>query len=191
MNISSTGPGIFVSKSIADRFDVRLNASNMWYSYDLSKLSTELQGNADLRLGVVGGFVDFYLFRFLYLSGGVSYNLTRVGILGQLNKSIFVGDIQLEPEDVGEISVEITPGWKTNPYLGLGLNFRHTKHFSFGIEFGAFFQGPPEVKLHATGMLTPTASAEQESLMEQNISPLIYYPNLALRFSYHIQSRKR
>jgi hypothetical protein len=179
-----------MSKSISKRFDVRINGSYLGYSYDLSKLSTELQGNADLRLGVVGGFLDFYIFRFLYLSGGASYNLTRVTILGQLNKSINVGDIQLEPEDVGTLEVAITPGWKANPYLGFGLNFRRKKQFNMGLEFGVFFQGPPSVKLQATGMLTPTASEEQERLMEKNISPLIYYPYVALRFSYHLKRQQ-
>jgi len=191
MNLSSMGMGVSLTKGISKRFDVRLNGSYLGYLYDLSQQSAELQGNAGLRLGIVGGFVDFYLLRFLHLSGGVSYNLTRISILGQMNKSISVGDIMLEPKDIGELNVAMTPGWKVNPYLGFGMNFRRQKHFNFGLEFGVFFQGPPSVSLNTTGMLTPTGSKEQEQLMEQNISPLVYYPYIALRFSYHLKSGQR
>jgi hypothetical protein len=191
MNLSSMGLGISLSKSISRRIDVRLNGSYLDYLYDLSKQSTELQGNFGLRLGVVGGFLDFYVLRFLHLTGGVSYNLTKVSILGQLNKSISIGDILLEPEEIGKLEVTIAPGWKVSPYLGFGMNFRRRKHFNFGLEFGAFFQGPPSVTLNATGMLTPTASKDQELLMEKNISPLIYYPYISLRFSYHLKSGLR
>lgn len=190
LNVSTMGLGLTVTKSITKRFDVRLNGSYSGYTYDINKLSSDLQGDARLVLGSAGTFLDYYIFRFFYLSGGASYNLTKVTIQGQLSDSINIGDILLEPKDIGNLNVAITPGWKVNPYLGLGFNFRRKRNFNIGLEFGVFFQGPPAVTLQATGMLTPTGSKEQELLMEQNIAPLIYYPYISLRFSHHIKLRR-
>lgn len=190
LNLSTMGLGISVTKSITKRFDVRLNGSYSGYTYDINKLSSDLQGDARLVLGGAGSFLDYYVFRFFYLSGGASYNLTKVTIQGQLSDSINIGDILLEPKDIGDLNVAITPGWKVNPYLGLGFNFRRQRNFNIGLEFGVFFQGSPAVTLQATGMLTPTGSKEQELLMEKNIAPLIYYPYISLRFSQHIKLRR-
>ena len=190
INLSTMGLGVSITKNISKRFDFRLNGSYSGYSYDINKLSSDLQGNARLKLGVAGCFLDFYLFSFLYLSGGASYNMTEVSIQGQMSKAINIGDILLEPADIGELNVAITPGWKLDPYLGFGLNFRRHKPFNLGVEFGVFFQNSPAVSLQATGMLSPTGSKEQELLMEQNISPLIYYPYISFKFSYHLKLRK-
>ncbi len=187
MNFSTMGLGVSISKSITKRIDFRLNGSYFGYTYDINKLSTEIQGDAGLRVGVVGSFMDYYIGRFFYLSAGASYNLTKVKIKGQLKESIEVGDILLDPVDIGALDVDLAPGWKVNPYLGLGLNFRHRKKLNLGLDVGLFFQNSPDVTLRATGMLEPTASMEQELLMEKNISPLIYYPYISLRLAYRIK----
>lgn len=190
LNVSTMGPGLSVTKRITKRFDVRLNGSYAGYTYDINKLSSDLQGDARLVLGGAGTFLDYYVFRFCYLSGGAAYNLAKVTIQGQLSDSINIGDILLEPKDIGNLNVAITPGWKVNPYLGLGFNFRRQRNFNVALEFGVFFQGAPAVTLEATGMLTPTGSKEQELLMEQNIAPLVYYPYISLRFSQHLNVRR-
>lgn len=185
--VSTMGFGGSVTRKIVRRLDVRLNGSYLGYTYDIHKISKDLQGDAVLKVGTVGGNVDFYVFRFLYFSGGLSYNLTNVALKAEKAESLNVGDIVLEPKDIGTLSVVITPGSKIDPYFGMGFNFRREKNLNFGIEFGLFLQGAPKVKLQATGMLEPTASAEQEQIIEQNISPIIYYPNVSLRISYRIK----
>jgi hypothetical protein len=187
LNISTMGMGATLTKNITRRLDVKLNASNLGYSYDINKLKSELMGDAPLKVGAIGIGVDYYVWRFLYFSGGLTYNLTHVTIHAQKAESINVGDIVLEPGDIGTMIAEITPGTRFNPYLGGGLNFRRDKSLNFGIEFGLFFTGAPHVKLQATGMLEPSASPEQQQIIEQNISPLIYYPNISLRLSYRIK----
>ena len=186
-DVSTLGVGGTITKNISKRFDIRLNGSYLGYLYDISKLSTELNGDARMKVGAVGTCVDFYVFRFLYLSGGVSYNFTSVNLQAQMKESISVGDILLEPQDIGSLQVTISPGSKFDPYFGGGITFRRQKKFNFGLELGLFLQGPPDVKLQANGMLEPTASPEQEQIMEKNISPLIYYPYVSFRFSYRIK----
>jgi hypothetical protein len=187
LNISTMGIGGSVTKNLASRLDLRLNGSYLGYNYDVHKLKIELQGNARLNVGTIGLNVDYYIFRFLYLSGGFSYNLTNVTVHALKAESMNVGDIVLNPQDIGTVEVVITPCSKFDPYLGGGFSFRRDRKLSFGLEFGLFFQGAPKVKLKATGMLEPTASREQEKIIEKNISPLIYYPNISLRLSYCIR----
>ena len=187
LNFSTMGIGVSAAKQIARRWDVRLSGSYLGYSYNVHKLDKDLQGNAHLTVSALGGNIDFYVLRFLYLTGGLSYNMTTVTVHALDAKSVTVGDIVLEPADIGTISAKITPGLKIEPYWGLGLNFRREKRLNFGVEFGLFLIGPPKVSLQATGMLTPSASAAQEQIIEKNISPLIYYPNISFRISYRIK----
>ena len=187
INLSTMGFGGSVTKKMSPRFDLRLNGSYLGYSYDVHKLKSELQGDARLKVGAIGVNVDYYLFRFFYFSGGLSYNLTTVTVHALKAESMNVGDIVLDPKDIGTVDAQISPGSRFDPYLGGGFTFRRTRKVSFGIEFGLFFLGPPKVKLRATGMLEPTASVEQEKIVEKNISPIIYYPNISLRLSYRIK----
>lgn len=190
INITSTGTGFSLTKSISNRFDLRLQGSYFGYTYDINKLSNELQGDAILRIGSAGGFIDFYLLKFIYLSAGASYNFTSVQILGKLNEAIEIGDILLEPDEIGALDVKIEPGLKINPYLGLGFNTGRKRKFNFGLDVGLFYQDSPEVSLKASGMLEPTGNLEQEHRMEQNIAPVIYYPYVSFRFSFLINNSK-
>ena len=188
--ISTMGIGLSLTKNLSRHWDVRLKGSTLGYSYDVHKLDKDLQGNARLNVGAIGGNLDFYLLRFIYLTGGIFYNFTKIAVNAQDAKSVNVGDIVLEPKDIGTITARITPGLKIEPYWGLGFNFRRSKKLNFGIEFGLLLIGPAKVKLGATGMLTPSASTAQEQIIEKNIAPLIYYPNVSFHISYRIKRWK-
>ena len=181
------GVGVTLTGRISKRFDLRLNGSYLGYTYDVNKLSKDLQGDARLKVGGIGSCLDFYVFRFLYLTAGISYNLTAINVNAQDAKSVSVGDIVLEPKDIGLLFAKITPGYKIEPYFGGGLNFRRRKKLNYGIEFGLYLIGPPKVNLLATGMLEPSASKAQEQIIEKNIAPLIYYPNISFRISYRLK----
>lgn len=186
-DISTMGLGISLTRKISRHWDIRLNGSYLGYSYDVHKLDKDLQGTAQLKVGAVGGNLDFYLLRFLYLTGGISYNFTSIEVQAEDATPVNIGDIVLDPKDIGTINAKITPGLKIEPYWGLGFNFRRAKKLNFGVEFGLFLIGPAKVKLGATGMLTPSANKAQEQIIEKNIAPLIYYPNVSFHISYRIK----
>ncbi len=185
--ISTVGIGVSVTRNISRHWDLRLNGSYLGYSYDVNKLDKDLQGNARLKVGAVGMNVDYYVLRFLYITGGIYYNFTSIDVQAEDAKSVNIGDIILEPKDIGIIKAKIAPGLKIEPYWGIGFNFRRAKKLNFGVEFGLFLIGPAKVKLGATGMLTPSANTAQEQIIENNISPLIYYPNISFRILYRIK----
>jgi len=186
-DISTMGFGVSIGRNLSRHWNLRLKGSYLGYSYNVNKLDKDLQGNARLKVGAFGGNIDYYILRFLYLTGGISYNYTNIDVLAEDAKSVNVGDIVLEPKDIGIISAKITPGYKIEPYWGIGFNFRRAKKLNFGVEFGLFLIGPAKVKLGATGMLTPSANTAQEQIIEKNISPLIYYPNISFRILYRIK----
>lgn len=191
INFTSTETGLTFTKSLTNRLDIRLQGSYFGYTYDISNVSEELQGDAILRTGSAGGFIDFYLLKFFYLSAGVSYNFTNVKIFGKLNEAIEIGDILLEPDEIGQLNLKIEPGLKVNPYLGIGFNTSRKRNFNFGLDIGLFYQDSPDVTIKATGMLEPTGNPEQEHRMEQNIAPVIYYPYVSFRFSFLIKNSKQ
>ena len=186
-DVSTMGIGVSMTKVLSRHWDLRVKGSYGGYSYDVNKLSKDLTGNAGLRVGSVGMNIDYYLFHFLYLTGGICYNFMNVDVQAEDAKSVNIGDIVLEPKDIGTIRAQIAPGLKIEPYGGIGFNIRRSKKLNFGVEFGLFLMGPPNVKLGATGMLTPSANAAQEQIMEKNISPIIYYPNISFRILYRIK----
>lgn len=187
LNLSTLGLGGSVTKNLSSRLDLRLNGSYLAYNYDVHKLKSDLQGDARLKVGAIGLNLDYFIFRFFYFSTGLSYNLTTVTVHALKAQSMNVGDIVLDPQDIGTVEAQIIPGSRIDPYLGGGFCFRRNKKLSFAIEMGLFFQGAPKVKLTATGMLEPTANVDQEKIIENNISPVIYYPNISLRLSYQIK----
>lgn len=187
LNLSTIGIGAGVTKNINKRLDVRINGSYFGYTYDIHKLNKSLKGDARLKAGVFGFNADYYVLHPLYITGGLYYNFTSVEVVAQDAEVLNVGDVVLQPKDVGIVEVKITPGSKIEPYLGMGMTFRRAKKISFGFELGLFLQGAPKVKLLASGLLKPTASPEQAKIIEKNISPLIYYPNVSFRISYRIK----
>ena len=185
-SLSTTGIGLEVYKRLNNKFEVRLSSSYFPYRYNLHKLSPDLTGTAKIRFGMEGVYVNYYLKPYLFLSTGMSLNLLKVSVQGQLAEAIEIGDIVLEPDEVGELKLDIVPSWLLNPYIGGGVILRRDKPFFIGIETGIYFQGKPDVTLNATGMLTPTASKEQELLMEKNIAPIDFWPLLSVHFNYRL-----
>ena len=90
-DFSTVGLGVSVTKQISRRWDFRFNGSYFGYSYDVHKLDKDLQGNARLNVGAIGGNIDFYLLRFLFLSGGMSYNLTTIHVHALDANSVTIG----------------------------------------------------------------------------------------------------
>lgn len=187
-SISSFGPGPYAFCQVNKNIRLKTSANYFMYNYSLSKLLSDLSGQAKFRVGGIGFYGEWHFFRYFYVSTGISSNFNKIDVNGRMAESIMVGDVEMTPENIGVVGIKIEPAWKMSPYVGVGFGRPLSKgnRFGYTLELGTFFQGPPKVDLSATGMLEPTASPEQESLIENNIKPLDFWPQIALNINFRM-----
>lgn len=116
------------------------------------------------------------------LVAGVAY-LNKVGVntLILLNDDIGYGDITIDNEDIGDI--DLTVSWTgVAPYMGFGFGRAIPKNrVGFGLEFGAYYAGGPDVDIAASGMLTNTSQEAAE--MQDNLASYAWMPRIMARLA--------
>ena len=187
VKISTFGIGVEVRRILYNKFYLRSSVSYFKINYPLKKIRLDMQGNIGVSPSGVAIIFDYWLHKNIFLSAGTILNFTKISITGKISESVMIGDIEMLPDEVGQINADLTPGHFVSPYLGLGFeqNIVQIDKISFIFEFGVLFHGRPKVKLNATGMLTPTASAAQETIIEENLAPLPIYPIISISFYYN------
>ena len=180
LSVSTFGMGPYAIYNYNSKMRLRVGTNYFLYNYSLNKILKELDGFAKLRIGGIGFFADWNFYNFLYATGGISTNFNKIYVSGKMAKSIMIGDIEMSPEDIGNVGIKITPSWVFSPYIGIGggRKISSNKKFGYSLEVGSYFQGSPSVDLQATGMLEPTANVEQEKLIEENIKPIDFWPKI-------------
>ena len=187
VKFSTFGIGVEGRRILSNKFHLRGGISYIKINYPLDKIREDMQGTIGISPSGVSAILDYWLHKNIFLSAGTVLNFTKITIAGKLSESVMIGDIEMLPDEVGHINVDLTYGYFISPYFGFGFgqNITQTKKVSYIFEFGILFSGQPKVKLNATGMLTPTASAEQETIIEENLAPLSIYPIISISCYYN------
>ena len=104
-----------------------------------------------------------------------------VNTLILLNDDIGYGDITIDNEDIGDI--DLTVSWTgVAPYMGFGFGRAIPKNrVGFGLEFGAYYAGGPDVDIAASGMLTNTSQEAAE--MQDNLASYAWMPRIMARLA--------
>jgi hypothetical protein len=187
IKFSTFGIGIEGRRILSNKFHLRGGISYLQINYPLEKVRHDMQGEISVSPSGLAAIFDYWPHKNIFLSAGTIFNFTKISISGKLSESVMIGDIEMLPDEVGHINADLFPGYFSSPYLGFGFgqNIAQTKKISFIFETGILFHGRPKVKLNATGMLTPTASAAQETIIEENIAPLSIYPTVSISCYYN------
>jgi hypothetical protein len=183
------GPGGEVIVAITPRLHVRVGGSYLHYS--LPKNAVSFDDVQILNSLVLGGYslqLNYHIARPIYITGGAYFNRFEMELEGIPTGTYMIGDIEASPEQVGTLGFKVNPGLKISPYAGLGFGRSLARNgiVSFAFEVGALYHGAPDVTLTASGMLTPTASAEQEATLEKNLSFFTIYPMVNFQLSIRI-----
>ncbi|MGE5402918.1 MAG: hypothetical protein ACM3S2_21170 [Ignavibacteriales bacterium] len=185
---STIGLHLEAYRSIGTDFNVHLGGSFFSYAYNQSPDPKEDYSlNADLKLNSFTALVDWMPFESssFRISGGLSYNNNQpqVTAIPQITK-VIGGDVY-NKDNLGNLDVTLTFN-KIDPYIGIGIGNPTGGESRFGVVFdmGVFYQGKPGVKLHADGLLSPSASPEQEAIVQENIKWFQWYPVVSLGVSY-------
>lgn len=181
------GYGLEYAYNLNRSFNVRLAYS----TFAVADISTDLEINGqsvNVNASASSSVVDL-LFEYqpssnvaFKLVGGISY-LGGVGVnpVILLNDDIGYGDLIIANEDIGEIDLDVT--WSgIAPYIGFGFGRAvPKKRVGFGLEFGTYYAGGPDVTIVATDMLQNTSEEAEE--MEENLASYAWVPRIMARLA--------
>lgn len=188
LKANTTGFGGEVIAQVHPRIHLRLGMTYFNYNIDMKPYEEFVKGTGTVKTGAVNLLANFHFGRVFFLSAGGIYNLMDVNINGVSAKSVYVGSIEVQPEDVGNVDLSIKPAWKVAPYAGLGIGRAISKDHivSFAFELGASYFNTMKADLKTTGMLKPTSSAEQVDRLNENLSWINLYPIMSFQLSFRI-----
>lgn len=187
VNAGTTGIGIEGTLGLTSKLNARVGGHFFSAARDGDTDVDDISVlyDAEGTLSFFSGMLDFHptggSFR---LSLGAWYN----GLEGNgditPNENIEVKSRSYTPDEVGSLGVDVAFESSIAPYAGLGFgNALSGGRFGFNLDLGVLYVGSPDVTLRADGMLTPTASAEQEQQIERNLESIKWYPVLSLGFT--------
>lgn len=181
------GPGLEIDIAMSKAFNLRVGGNYFRFVYTGTISHWKIYGDYTATFGCVNIILDYNFGKLLHLSGGVMYNMVDQVIIGKPENSYSIGNVQVTPEQIGNVKITITPN-QLCPYLGIGigkpLDRNHLVSFFFDV--GAVYQGSPKVGLQAEGMLHPTASEEQTEIMNNNLESMVVYPMISLRLIFKL-----
>jgi hypothetical protein len=151
---------------------------------DEDDITLELDGTA--TVGAVGALLDFHPFgNFFRLTGGLTVNLFDVAADGTATDDYCFGDLEggvcsgklFSPDRLGTFGAGVSYASSIAPYAGIGFGkIAGRRRIGLLMDIGALYAGSPEIDLEATGLLTPTASTEQEQILNTGIESFKWYP---------------
>jgi hypothetical protein len=178
------GYGGEIAYNFHDHFNIRLGGMFLQlsgieipYTVDNREIAIGLESNAavyDLKIEYLPSKNKAFK-----LVAGLAYVNDYGGKASiKLTESVFIGDLEVGPEDVGQIDINVLYNGMA-PYIGFGFGRAVPKRrVGFGMEFGTYYVGAPEVMMDATELFTPTANAEQEANFEKGLDSFRWLPNI-------------
>lgn len=184
---STLGLGIEAQAPLAAGFGLRggVNALNLSPERTIDGIRYE----ADVELKSAGAVIDWYPgvggFR---LSGGVRLNGNSADLAATPSQAVTVGGTVYAPGQVGRLSGNVDFN-RFAPYLGIGWQGAMADgKVLIGLDFGALYQGRPDVRLSASGAAANPALAadlaREEQAIESDLGVFRFHPVISLTFSY-------
>jgi hypothetical protein len=132
---------------------------------------------------------DFFFKPWFYFTGGLMVDLVHSKMMIHLTDTVQYGNISMDPEQIGNLTANVRPGWIIAPFLGIGFGnaMPVNRKVWFNIELGAIYHGKPHFRLDAVGMISPTASAENEKALETAFKGYRFYPLFSAQVTYRIR----
>lgn len=186
IRLSTLGPGIEVVKSFTPLINLRFGGTYYRLKSEFS-LEDDIStiNKAYTTFGAINLMADINFLRFMHFTGGLLYNLTRVEMEATPKEDYYIGEVELTAETVGSVYYKLTPN-KICPYAGLGFgsSISGSRRVSFAVDLGVIYHGAPKVQLNANGMVSPTASEEQQQILQDNVNGYRFYPMLNFQLAF-------
>jgi hypothetical protein len=121
----------------------------------------------------------------LRLTGGFLINLNKAEIALTPTDSYVVGGDEYTPEKLGVMTADIDFN-KFAPYIGIGFGnpMAGDSGLKFSFDIGTIYQGAPNIDLSATGLIEPSAEADNEATLESNLEWFQWFPVVQFGLTY-------
>lgn len=188
-NIGTLGIGGEITRRISSKFNARLGINGFSYSY--SGNESNIEYDIDLRLLSVPIFLDWHPFEGNFrISSGLIINQNKLEGKAKLSTTETIGNNTYTSAQIGTLKATMDFN-NVSPYVGLGWGnaVGKDKKWGFTSNIGVVFQGTPNVKMSATGLLasdsTFLADLDRESKdFEDALNEFKYYPVLSIGLTY-------
>ena len=181
---STLGLGVEIGKSIIpNQWKVRAAFNTASASLDGEIVAQDIEYTSDITLSSWSVWGDFYPWKAgFHLTAGFVANNNTVEATITSSKEYEVGGRVYTKEDQGQLDTNFK--WpQIAPYFGLGWGNPTTKGLGMVFELGAMYQNSPEIELIGTGMLAPTAPANQ-ALFDESFEGAKVWFLVSLGFTY-------
>jgi hypothetical protein len=189
--VGTLGPGIEGIKSVNPNWNARLGFSLLPFGINrqITVGNLNLDIDAKSRLGGVNLQGDFFFKPWFYFTGGLLVDLVHSKININLTDTVAYGDISIQPDQVGNLTARVRPGWIVAPFLGIGFGntMPVNRKVWFNVELGAIYHGKPHFRLEAEGMINPTASEQNEIALKNAFKGYRFYPLFSAQVNYRIR----
>ena len=197
-SVSTNGFGVNLSSALNNKFALRLGYENVNMTFKDAFIFK--QGGQILvvtpmyKTGGLSAIIDFYLFRWLYLSGGMVYSNMNLAARMMSDNSLKIGDIVFQPDELGELVLTVKPENKVAPYssIGFGRNISRDHRFAMSFEIGTYYMKSYVIGISGTKLFQANSDpSNQESINNLNkslktISWNGFFPVIKLGISYKI-----
>ncbi len=191
LNLTTNGIGVEASTNISkdSKFIARFGGNYLSYKlvdYQTNFSDRAILANGKVEFGAIGAYVDWYPFNNPFkVTGGLSYMITNANIVVLLKDSAQQGKINISPEEVGQINIDIKT-LPITPYLGIGYGYSipNNKRVGVSFEIGAYYIGAPKVGFVATKMLEPSTS--QGKTISDNLNEYRWLPKVSFSINFKI-----
>jgi len=197
-SVSTNGFGINLTSALNKSFALRLGYENVNMTFKdafIYKQSGQILAVTPVfKTGGLSAILDFYLFRWLYLSGGIVYSDMNIAAKMMSGNSLKIGDIEFQPDELGELVLTVKPENKVAPYgsIGFGRNISRDHRLAISFEIGTYYMKSYVIGISGTKLFEANGdSSSQESINNLNeslktISWNGFYPVIKLGISYKI-----
>lgn len=189
LSLSMGLPGLGLEYAYNINKSLNIRAGFLAFQFDNFNTDLDVNGqsvnvNADMNSRVYDLFLEYQPSNnsSFKLVAGLGY-LSNVGAntLVLLNDDIGYGELTIDNEEIGDIDLDIS--WSgLAPYVGFGFGRAvPKKRVGFGIEFGTYYAGGPDVEITASGMLEDTDQEAAE--LQENLSSYAWVPRVMARLA--------
>ncbi len=187
MDLGFKGVGLSLSKSFSEQINARVGFSYFTLEVEGGDPATDdYVYTANPKLTTLNVLADYFPFEnWFRVTGGVVFNLNVIDTKLTPTQTYTIGGDSYTPEEMGDLNANITFP-PVAPYLGIGFGNAVSREpgFSYTLDFGTFYQGAAKVDLTAEGLLSPSASSDQEQTLENNLSSFKWYPVVTFSVNY-------
>lgn len=186
LQVSTLGLGIEAQMPIGG---LALRGGGNYLALSPERTIEGIRYDADIELKSIGALVDWYPgLGGLRLSGGVRLNGNSIDLAASPGQSVTIGGTTYSPAQVGQLSGAVDFN-RFAPYLGIGWQGAVADgRMLIGLDFGALYQGRPDVRLSAGGAAANPALAadlaREAADIENDLGAFRFFPVISLTFTY-------